>query len=78
MCCIWFRQGSADTSLDQVLRLLMLVGRDCKARFVFVLNVIFSKAPRLGLVMAWATSTDPYNNPKPWDEMEPYEKCLQE
>ncbi|DBA69003.1 TPA: hypothetical protein ACH3X2_013170 [Trebouxia sp. C0005] len=52
--------------------------RDCKAPFVFVLNVIFSKQPRLGLVMAWASSLDPYHNDKPWDDMTPHERCLQE
>ena len=52
--------------------------RDCKAPFVFALNVIFSKQPRLGLVMAWASSLDPYHNDKPWDDMTPHERCLQE
>lgn len=52
--------------------------RDCKARFVFVLNVIFSKAPRLGLVMAWATSLDPFHPDRPWDQLSPHERCLQE
>lgn len=54
------------------------VHRDCKAPFVFVLNVIFSKAPCLGLVMAWATSLDPYNPDKPWSQLTPHERCLQE
>ncbi|KAL3133701.1 hypothetical protein ABBQ32_008199 [Trebouxia sp. C0010 RCD-2024] len=52
--------------------------RDCKARFVFVLNVIFSKAPRLGLVMAWATSLDPFHPDRPWSQLTPHERCLQE
>lgn len=57
---------------------LPYVHRDCKARFVFVLNVIFSKAPRLGLVMAWATSLDPFHPDRPWSELSPHERCLQE
>ena len=52
--------------------------RDCKARFVFVLNVIFSKAPRLGLVMAWATSLDPFTQDTPWSQLSPHERCLRE
>lgn len=62
----------------EMLTLNASVHRDCKARFVFVLNVIFSKAPRLGLVMAWATSLDPLNPDKPWSELTPHERCLQE
>lgn len=45
---------------------------------MFVIQVIFSKSPKLGLLMAWATSHDPYNNSTPWAQMSPHERCLQE
>ena len=61
-----------------VLTVWHCLHRDCKARFVFVLNVIFSKAPRLGLVMAWATNLDPFHPDKPWEQLTPHERCLQE